>query len=251
MAATTSSNDRFNTDAATWDENLTVQRATGLAHKAYLAHLEADTDAAPLATSDVLEIGCGTGLLSLALAPAVASLVAVDPAEGMIAALNAKLESQPSTTNVRTVCATLHDADDPQLQAAVAAGTGVNNGGEKGKRRFDLVVSHLVLHHVPDLDELLAVMFACLRPGGRVLLTDFEDFGPAARSFHPEAKMDGVARHGLKRTDMAALLARVGFEDLRVETAFSVDKHVETQLGSGDVGPLVKFPFLLCSGRKP
>jgi SAM-dependent methyltransferase len=247
---TTASNARFNAEALSWDSNPTVQQATALAHKAYLAHLP---PAEVLSTYDILDLGCGTGLLSLALAPSVRSVTAVDAAEGMIAALESKLSSPTAATddvksksnNILPVHALLQDPDDARLATDPATGNPTAPG-----RRFDLVVSHLVLHHIPDLAPLFRTIHGCLKPGGKVMVTDFEDFGPEARKFHPESKMDGVERHGIGRGMIRAVLEEAGFGDVRVETAFEMGKEVETVPGSGVMGPVVVFPFLICEGTK-
>ncbi|EAU36106.1 conserved hypothetical protein [Aspergillus terreus NIH2624] len=75
-------NDRFNSDATNWDSNPIVQEATRLAFqtlKPIIQQLSASSDSG----LDVLEVGCGTGLLTLQLAPLVKDLVAVDPAPGL------------------------------------------------------------------------------------------------------------------------------------------------------------------------
>jgi SAM-dependent methyltransferase len=233
---------RFNAEALSWDTNPDVQQATALAHKAYLAHLP---PASTLSTYDVLDLGCGTGLLSLALAPSVRSVTAVDASDGMIATLQSKLASPDNIVkNIRPVCALLEDPDDPRLATDPVTGT------PQPGRRFDLVVSHLVLHHIPDLEALFRTIYGCLKPGGKVMVTDFEDFGPEARRFHPEGKMDGVERHGIERGEIRRVLEGAGFEEVRVETAFEMGKKVETQPGSGVLGPVVVFPFLICEGTK-
>ncbi|KAK4125814.1 S-adenosyl-L-methionine-dependent methyltransferase [Parathielavia appendiculata] len=247
---TSANNTRFSAEALTWDSNPDVQLATALAHKAYLAHLP---PAPTLSTYNVLDLGCGTGLLSLALAPSVLSVTAVDAAEGMIAALESKLASPDTNNNninntprnVLPVCALLQDPDDPRLATDPATGETVPTG-----RRFDLVVSHLVLHHIPDLPALLKTIHGCLVPGGRVMVTDFEDTGPEARRFHPEGKMDGVERHGITEGEMRRVMEGAGFAEVRVERAFEMGKKVETEPGSGVLGPVVVFPFLICEGTK-
>jgi len=247
---TTASNARFNAEAAVWDSNPNVLLASNLAFKAILARLPP-----PLVTphpetgTDVLEFGCGTGLLSLALAPHVRSLTAVDAAEGMISALRAKLAAPGAPENVRAVCTLLETPDGKSLRTAGDLDT--RRCWASGPPRFDLVVSHLVLHHIPDLEAVFRTMFACLAVGGRVALTDFENFGPDARRFHPESKMDGVERHGLGRVEMESLLSKVGFVDVEVETAFEMEKAVETEPGSGVMGPRMTFPFLMCMGKRP
>ena len=54
----------FNKEALSWDSYPWVQRATTLAHKAYLDHLPPPPTLSPY---NVLDLGCGTGLLSLAV----------------------------------------------------------------------------------------------------------------------------------------------------------------------------------------
>jgi 2-polyprenyl-3-methyl-5-hydroxy-6-metoxy-1,4-benzoquinol methylase len=235
--------DRFNSEAAEWDSNPTVMQASHLAHQAILARLRK-----PEATStyDVLDLGCGTGLLSLPLSSSVRSITAVDAAEGMIAALNTKI-SDPAckVTNVRPVSVLLENPDDPAIRTDPVDGT------SHQPRRFDFVISHLVLHHIPDLHAVLRTMLGCLKLGGRVMLTDFEDFGPEARKFHPEHKMEGVERHGIRRADMEELLKKVGFVDVTIETAFELNKAVETVPGSRELKNIMTFPFLICCGTKP
>lgn len=81
-----SGNDRFNAEAAAWDANPDVHRASDGALQAILAAHPSlrDAHAGKGPGVDVLEIGCGTGLLTLRMAPYVRSIVAIDAAEGMI-----------------------------------------------------------------------------------------------------------------------------------------------------------------------
>jgi hypothetical protein len=74
-------------------------------------------------------------------------------------------------------------------------------------------------------------------------LTDFENFGPEAKKFHSQDKMEGVERHGIARQEMEKLMVGAGFVDVRVEEAFTMDKPVES-------GGSMKFPFLICLGVK-
>ena len=91
-------------------------------------------------------------------------------------------------------------------------------------------------------------MFQCLKPGGWIALTDFEDFGPDAVIFHPKSKREGVERHGIKRNEMEIMINGTGFYQVKVETAFTFTKEVEDE----DGGPKkeMSFPFLICMGRK-
>ncbi len=219
------------------------------------SYLDISLQTHPSAGLDVLEIGCGTGLLSFRIAPYVRSLLAVDASTGMIDALNQKLRTQADAPkNVTPLCVMLEDPEDPSLPAATAA---VSSDREGPRRKFDLILSHLVLHHIADLSALLTTMFGCLKQGGRVALTDFEDFGPEARKFHPEAKMAGVERDGVKREWFQGLLREAGFVDVKVEVGWTMEKEVERWPGEwgqkkpdGGCASMV-FPFLVLEGRRP
>lgn len=267
---TTPSTSRFDAEAAAWDSNPDVHRASASAHKALLAAfpdlLPLPPSPSPSTVVDVLEIGCGTGLLTLLLSPHVTRTVAVDASEGMISALRTKLPP-PSTSPspaavVEPLCILLTDPEDPRLPPADDENDNNNNDSPKRRRKFDLVTSHLALHHIADVPALLRTVLGCLKPGtGWAALTDYEDFGPAARRFHPEGKMVGVERHGIPARWMAAVMEEVGFVDVHVGVAWTMEKEVERWPGewgpggaskpSGAERELMDFPFLLCRGRRP
>jgi len=127
-------------------------------------------------------------------------------------------------------------------------------GQEVKGRRYDLVISHLVLHHIADLGRVFRTMEGVLKDGGSVALTDFEDFGPEARRFHAEARMEGVERHGIQRGEVKRLLEEAGLVDVRIEKAFEMEKWVEKVPGEGvlkgEGGVKMVFPFLICMGKK-
>lgn len=253
-------NERFNAMAAAWDSNPDVHRASEGALQAILQFrpdLEETRTAgtAPSSGLDVLEIGCGTGLLTLRLAPFVRSIVAVDAAAGMIDALTQKLardEWAQVRERVVPLCVLLEDPEDAALPA--------DAGGSSRRRKFDLAVSHLVLHHIDDHAALLKTLLGCLKPGGQVALTDYENTGPASRKFHPESKMDGVEHPlGIDAATFAGAMRDAGFVDVVVEAAWTMDKTVERHAGEWDAGKpddtddmaRQAFPFLLCRGTKP
>ncbi len=256
------SESRFNAQAAAWETNPDVHRASESAAQAILAThpelVEAKTQGKALTEgADVLEIGCGTGLLSFRLAPYVRSIVAVDAAGGMIEMLKGKLDGLLEGAeghNITPLHLLLEDPEDPALPLA-------DDTQPLGPRRkFDLVTSHLVLHHMPDLTSVLRTMHGCLKPGGQLALTDYEDFGPEARRFHPEGRMERVERHGVDAAWFAGLMREVGFEDVDVKPAWSMSKDVERwpgewgnqkPKGEGVVLDTMEFPFLLCRGRRP
>ncbi|KAK8121149.1 hypothetical protein PG999_005269 [Apiospora kogelbergensis] len=284
-ATTNKNNVRFNAEAAAWDNNPFIQAMSAEAWRAIQNNVTCFRDSSDTGLPqtahggkpDVLEIGCGTGTLSLLVAPHARLVVAVDAAEGMVNQLKWKLDGvaeenernirlpKRDFSNVVPICVMLEDPEDPNLPPAQQQqqpngnGDGSHVGGRADRIKFDLVISHLVLHHIPDLAPVLRTMLGCLRPGGVAALTDFEDFGPAARLFHPECKMEGVERHGVPKAAMRQLMRDVGFADVRVEVAWRARKKVEkfpgefgaAGEGTAEQGEDMEFPFLICTGKRP
>lgn len=110
-------------------------------------------EAALSGTERIVDLGAGTGFISLALAPRAADVLAVDLSEAMLVALIADAGARHG--NVRTQQADLTTFDLP---------TG----------SVDLVVSSYALHHLVDDEKrrLVARMHSWLAPGGRVVLAD-------------------------------------------------------------------------------
>ncbi|KAF4975702.1 hypothetical protein FZEAL_7542 [Fusarium zealandicum] len=253
QAGRSAGNDRFNAEAAAWDSNPFVYAMSLEAWKAIQASVPSLFSGAGQ-RPDILEIGCGTGLLSLEVAPAANRLVAVDAAEGMIDVLSSKLGKPSTPQNITPLAMMLEDPEDARLPAAADGGGG---GGGGARLKYDLVISHLVLHHIQDIKQVLTTMLGCLKSGGVAALTDFEDFGPEAKRFHPEGKMGGVEHHGIPRAWMAELMGEVGFRDVRVEVAWRHTKLVERFEGEFETGEpgkgqgeLMEFSYLICLGTK-
>ncbi|MBN1287902.1 MAG: methyltransferase domain-containing protein [Anaerolineae bacterium] len=108
--------------------------------------------AAPQPDWTVLDVGTGTGHTAFALAPHVASVVAVDITPEMLA----EAERLCAARNVDNVTFRLADAH------AIPFDDGV----------FDLVTCRRAAHHFSNLLEALHEMRRALKPGGRLLIDD-------------------------------------------------------------------------------
>lgn len=187
---------------------------------------------------------------------------------------------------ITPLCLLLEDPEDARLPPAEdeddeEEGDGDDEGsGARARKKFDLVTSHLVLHHIADVRGVLATMRGCLRPGsGEVALTDYADFGPDARRFHPEARMGGVEHpRGIGPRWLEGVMREVGLAGASVDgAAWTMEKEVERwpgewggldggemkrgrrtpgegegegEGGEGDAPEVMGFPFLLARGKR-
>ena len=121
----------FDAMAETWDDDpAKVERARVAAERIV-------ERVAPTPATRLLEYGAGTALVAQRLAGHVGPMTLADPSAGMRAAMAAKVEAGTLPADVRIVDLDLATSPRPA-------------------DRYDLVVTVQVLHHVTDLDAVLA-----------------------------------------------------------------------------------------------
>jgi len=111
-------------------------------------------EASPQAGMTVIDIGCGSGQLTLRVAPLVARIIGIDISQAMIDLL-LQNAAAANLSNVEGVAIPIE-----HLQIEESS--------------VDLVISNYVLHHLRDRDKAVAVATAAkwLKPGGRLVVGD-------------------------------------------------------------------------------
>jgi ubiquinone/menaquinone biosynthesis C-methylase UbiE len=201
----------FNIEAATWDEPARMKMADNIGN-AILREISVTRE------TDVLDFGCGTGLLTLKLQPLARSVTGMDSSPGMLDVINGKIKDRKLTN--------------------VNAGLINLDKGDSLKGSYQLITSSMTLHHIKEIRPLLDQFFRITAPGGHLCIADLDlDDG----QFHG-GNNDGVFHDGFDRAVLRKSFTDAGYSDVRDLTATTVNRLVP--------GGTRAFTIFLMIGRK-
>jgi len=204
----------FDKEAAFWDENpARIRLAKDIAH-AILKQIVVTPE------MNIMDFGCGTGLLSLQLQPFAASVTGADSSKGMLDKFSKKIASL-RLKNVHTVHL------DPDRNGTLAG-------------NYDLVVSSMTLHHIKEPEPLFAQFRNIIRPGGYLCIADLD---PDDGQFHEDNT--GVFHFGFDRAWLRKIFIHADFDNVQDTDAAEVVKPAAN-------GEKRRFTvFLMTAQKKP
>lgn len=228
-----------------WNAGL-YEKSSALQQKVGLACLELLN---PTETDNILDIGCGDGRLSVALAKKArrGKITAIDASQHMIAQAsgNALREGIP---NARFLC--MNALDMPFL------------------REFDAIFSNYALHWIKDQKTLYRKIFDALKPGGRLIASVLsKEGGPPSGTLiaigftalleivqqeRYQPYLDGMSNHPifnfLTADTTRNLLESAGFSSITLDTRVfiqdfeTIDDYIEFDRGTMQVSLINCFP---------
>ncbi|HBH72479.1 MAG TPA: non-ribosomal peptide synthetase module, partial [Synechococcales bacterium UBA10510] len=136
---------------------------------------------------DVLEIGCGSGLLLARVAPACRSYLGTDYSAEAVSHIQRLRDTLPELVNVRAMQCMADDFSGLQPES------------------FDLVILNSVAQYFPSVDYFLRVLAGAVRllkPGGVIVLGDLRS-QPLLAAYHASVQLHKAADE-LSRAELAA-----------------------------------------------
>lgn len=201
----------FNQRAASWDENpMHWDRSKAIA--------EEILKTIPLKSSmNALEFGAGTGILSFMLKDHLNEITLMDNSIEMLKMTDAKIEKS-NALNLKTIHFELEN-------------------GEYTGNLFDLIFTQMVLHHVEDVNGIIARFKGLLNLKGYIAISDlYTEDG----TFH-DAGFDG--HKGFDVEQLSILLANNGFENINHKQCFIINRALPD-------GSTKQFPIFLLTANK-
>jgi len=204
-------NNSFDLMAATWDENPVRLNMTRAVARKIMDRLDLTTD------MNALEIGSGTGLVTVQLAPMLGQVTALDSSEKMLEELRKKAE----TMGIHNITARNIDLEKDAIPG----------------KNYHLIFSNMTFHHILDGNSLLKKIHDALAPGGVLVLSDLD---MEDGTFHGD--MPKVYHLGFARGALVTALELAGFRHCSIEDAHVVEKRDDRE-------EIRCYPMFLATGR--
>ena len=147
-----------------------------------------------------LEYGAGTGITSFLLKDHLKEITLMDNSAEMVRIMNEKIKAS-DTKNLKVVNFDLEHSD------------------YYGKK-FDLIFTQMVLHHVIDIESIIKRFSNLLNQGGYLAIADLhEEDG----SFHGEA-FNG--HKGFNIENLSGIIKKHKFENISYKSCFIIDRKI-------------------------
>jgi len=142
-------NNRFEILAKSWDSK--PQRVKGAMSFASKVKEFLPSD---ISSFDVLDYGCGTGLVSFCFSDDVKSIEGLDNSTSMIEVYNEK----SNKIGMKNIKGFVHNINEQDLQ----------------KEKYDLIVTNMTMHHIKNTQDFISKLTYSLKPNGYLAIADLK-----------------------------------------------------------------------------
>jgi len=179
----------FNERAKDWDTESKIERSNAIA-RSIKNNIKLDKN------MNILDFGCGTGLLIFPLIEKVGAVHGIDLSPNMLDILKEKGKDYKNLTTELTGIFEINST-------------------------FDLIMSSMVMHHIEDITKLAKKLYDSLNPNGVIAIADLmkED-----GSFH--GSLDEIYFLGFSNDFLEEIFKDAGFKEVKiVENIFIIEKN--------------------------
>lgn len=186
---------RFDMAAKDWDKKPTSL----LVAKETAQNIAKQID---LNEKDILDYGCGTGLLAFALSDNAKTVTGMDNSQGMVDVFNEKAKEFGFSNNQ----AVKHNIDLENLP----------------KEHYDVIVTSMTLHHIKDPDDFFKKCKEALKPNGYLCISDLDE---EDGTFHAKHNNDGVQHFGFSHEKIKELYSANGYKLTFLENICNLERE--------------------------
>ena len=187
--------ERFNSSAKEWDKKpMRVEVATQFVN-GILSNIDKD-----ISNFDLLDYGCGSGLVSFSFKDKVKSITGMDYSKGMIDTFCEKFKS----SGYENISSRLHNINQDNISS----------------ESFDLIVTNMTMHHIKDTAMFINKLSSGLKKNGYICIADLES---EDGTFHSDN--DGVEHFGFDKEHIKSLYKSAGLDNIVVETLHNIKKE--------------------------
>ncbi len=187
-------NNHFDLAALSWDTEENIMRNNIFA-AAIKKHLK-------IPALNIMDFGCGTGLLSAHFLNSNTRLIGIETSSGMIESFFKRFDGHP---NVSIMALNL-ELEPLPVKA----------------HKYDLIVSAMAFHHLKDPKKVLSEFRRQLNSGGMIFIIDLDE---EDGTFHPDNQGMGVHHFGFSRNTMENWSSGLGFDFFSHEIIHHMKKN--------------------------
>lgn len=191
------SSNRFDNLAKEWDSKPErVETAMN-----FVQHIRTTLPNSDISNYDVVDYGCGSGLVSFGLANNIKSILGLDYSKAMVEKYNQKALN----LDFRNLHAIQHNINKEVINS----------------NQYDLAVTNMTMHHIKDTFRFISILKSSLKNNGYLYISDLITENG---SFHGMGN-DDVEHFGFDKDTLYKIFKELNFTDINYDIVQTIEKE--------------------------